>query len=109
MIDDAKFFAWLDGELGPAEAAEVEAKVSVDPELTRVAEEHRSLKRHLRGAFDPIAKTPVPEPLQAALRPSGEIIDFAAAKRARIMPSAIRWAAMAAPLALGVIVGTMVP
>ena len=29
MNDDDKFFAWLDGELAPAEAAEMEAKVAV--------------------------------------------------------------------------------
>ncbi len=109
MIDDEKFFAWLDGELAPAEAAEVEAKVASDPELTRRAEEHQALKQQLRGAFDPIAASPVPEQLQAALPPKADVIDFAAAKRARTMPSMTQWAAMAATLALGVFVGTMVP
>ena len=109
MIDDDKFFAWLDGELGPTEAADVEAKVASDPELSRLAEEHRALKQQLRGAFDPIATAPMPERLQAALRPSAEIVDFAAKKRARSMPSLAQWAAMAATLVLGVLLGTMVP
>ena len=109
MIEDDKFFAWLDGELGPAEAAEVEAKVASDPELTRLAEEHRALKQQLRGAFDPIVAAPVPERLQAALRPSAEVIDFAAKKRGRSLPSLTQWAAMAATLALGLFLGTMVP
>src|SRR6476620_11786057 len=109
MTDDEKFFAWLDGELGPAEAAEVEANVASDPELTRLAEEHRALAAQLRAGFDPIATAPVPERLQAALRPSADVIDFAVAKRTRALPSLPQWAAMAATLALGVFVGTMVP
>lgn len=109
MIEDEKFFAWLDGELGPAEAADVEAKVASDPKLSRLAEEHRSLRGQLRGAFDPVATSPAPERLQAALRSSADVIDFATVKRARTMPSVTQWAAMAATLALGLFVGTMVP
>lgn len=109
MQEDEKFFAWLDGELAPAEVAEMEAKIAADPQLRRLAEQHRALGAQLRGAFDPIAAAPVPGHLQAALRPSAEVIDFAAAKRARTMPSVPQWAAMAATLALGVFVGTLVP
>ena len=109
MTEDEKFFAWLDGELAPAEAAEMEEKVAADPELARLAQQHRALGAQLRGAFDPIAAAPVPERLQSALRPTAEVIDFAAAKRARTMPPLTQWAAMAATLALGVFVGTMVP
>jgi hypothetical protein len=109
MTEDEKFFAWLDGELAPAEAAEMEAKVAVDPQLKRLAEQHRAVAAQLRGAFDPIASAPVPEHLRAALRPSAEVIAFATAKRARTMPSLPQWAAMAATLALGIFVGTMVP
>lgn len=109
MTEDEKFFAWLDGELAPAEAAEMEAKVAADPQLKRLAEQHRAVAAQLRGAFDPIAVAPVPEHLRAALRPPAEVIDFAAAKRARTMPSLPQWAAMAATLALGIFVGTMVP
>jgi len=109
MNEDEKFFAWLDGELAPADAAEMEAKVAADPKLKQLADQHRALGAQLRGAFDPIAAAPMPEHLQAALRPSAKVIDFAAAKRARTMPSLPQWAAMAATLALGVFVGTMVP
>jgi hypothetical protein len=109
MTEDEKFFAWLDGELGLAEAAEMEAKVAADPSLARLAEQQRALGGQLRGAFDPVAAAPVPDRLQAALRPPAEVIDFAAAKRARSMPSLPQWAAMAATLAVGVLVGTMVP
>ena len=109
MTEDEKFFAWLDGELTPAEAADMEAKVAADPQLRQLAEQHRALGAQLSGAFDPIAAAPVPERLQAALHPSADLIDFAAAKRARTRPSLAQWAAMAATLALGIFVGTMVP
>jgi len=109
MTEDEKFFAWLDGELAPADAAEMEAKIAADPQLRRLAGQHRALGVQLRGAFDPIAAAPVPERLQAALRPAAEVIDFASAKRGRTMPSLPQWATMAATLALGIVVGTMVP
>jgi len=109
MTDDEKFFAWLDGELGSPEAAEMEAKVAANPDLARLAEQHRALGNRLRGAFDPIASAPIPERLQAVPRRSTKVIDFAAAKRARSIPSLPQWAAMAATLAVGVFVGTMVP
>jgi len=109
MTEDEKFFAWLDGELAPHEAAEMEAKVAADPQLQQLVEQHRALGAQLRGAFDSIEAAPIPERLQAALRPSAEVIDFAAAKRARTMPSLSQWASMAATLAIGVLVGTMVP
>lgn len=109
MMEEEKFFAWLDGELEPAAAAEMEAKVASDPELSRRADEHRALGKHLRGAFDPVATAPVPDHLQAALRPSADVVDFAATKQKRAIGSLPQWAAMAATLAVGVLVGTMVP
>ena len=109
MTDDEKFFAWIDGELGAAEAAEMEARVATDPDLKRLAEQHRSLGAQMRSAFDPIATAPIPDRLQAALRPSAQVIDFALAKRTRSMPALAQWAAMAATLAIGILVGTRLP
>ena len=109
MSDDEKFFAWLDGELGPSEAAEMEARVAADPELKRLADQHRALGSQLRSAFDTIADSPVPQTLQAALRPTAQVIDFRAAKRARSMPAVVQWTAMAATLAIGILIGTRVP
>jgi hypothetical protein len=109
MNDDDKFFAWLDGELGPAEAAEMEARVASDPQLKRLADQHRALGSQLRSAFDPVAEAPVPERLQAAVRPAAQVIDFGAVRRARSMPALAQWTAMAATLAIGIFVGTRVP
>lgn len=109
MTEDEKFFAWLDGELGPDEAAEMDAKVASDPKLQRLAEQHRALGVQLRRAFDPVAAAPVPEHLRGAVRPPAGVIDFAAVKRERSMPSLPQWAAIAATLAVGIITGIMIP
>ena len=60
MSDDEEFYAWLDGQLDAAAAAAVAERVAADPALTHLAEQHRALGAALRGAFDPIASSPVP-------------------------------------------------
>ena len=47
MVEEEKFFAWLDGELPAEEAARVEAEVAANPELSRKAEEHRAMAAKL--------------------------------------------------------------
>src|SRR5438046_2112638 len=108
---DEKFFAWLDGELSGDEAAEMEARVAASPELLAMAEKHRAMQARLRASFDPIAEAPVPEQLRAAVRPRAEVVDFGAAMRARETRrwgSLPQWAAMAATLAVGILVGTAI-
>jgi len=109
MISDEQFFAWLDGELGPAEAAATEAQVAADPALRRQADEHRALAARLGSAFDPIAHAPVPARLLDAVRPqTAEVVDLAA-RRPPARPFSVRmqWAAMAATLAIGIVAGSM--
>ena len=109
MTNDEKFFAWLDGELGADEAAEMEKKVAADPELSELARQHRSLGMRLSKAFDPILTAPVPQRLEDALRPRADVIDFASAKRRRSIPSLPQWTAIAATLAVGIFLGNMMP
>lgn len=114
MTTDEKFFAWLDGELGRADAAAMEREVAADPALAQLAADHRALKARLGQAFDPIAQEPIPERLEDALRPrDADIIDFGAATRAREARrgwgSLPQWTAMAATLAAGIVVGTVLP
>jgi hypothetical protein len=110
MTEDEKFFAWLDGELTGEEAAEMKARVAADPQLTQLAEQHRALGTRLTSVFDPVAAAPVPEHLRAALRQQpARVVELAGANRARSMSSLPQWAAMAATLAAGIVVGTMVP
>jgi hypothetical protein len=112
MVDDEKFFAWLDGELTGREAEAMAAKVASDPELAELAEHHRALAGRLKSAFDTVAEAPVPEGLVDALRGSRhQVIDFRAASRER-RKAGLRplpqWLALAATLVLGVGLGTLV-
>jgi hypothetical protein len=108
---DEKFFAWLDGELDPAESAEMEARVESDPRLSRLAQEHRALAARLRHAFDKVAEAPVPESLSKSLRKrEADVADFSAGRVSRGAPGWAplpQWAAMAATLVLGLLLGTM--
>lgn len=110
MIEEEKFFAWLDGELAPDEAARVEAAVAADPELSRKAEEHRAMAASLRGAFAPVVAASVPEWITQAARPDN-IVDLAKARESRQprgkMPFWSQAAALAATLAVGIFTGSM--
>ncbi len=112
MVDEEKFFAWLDGELAGTEAAEVEALVAADTELSARAAEHRALAGRLRAAFDPIAATSVPERLATSLKAEQPGVVSLATRRAsaseRRSGGVPQWAAMAATLAIGIFVGTLV-
>lgn len=110
-IDETKLFAWLDGELDAAEAAEVEAEVAADPRLAEMAEQHRAFEARVRGAFDTVAAAPVPERLTGMVKPPrSAIVDFVAFRRERRERGSWlplpQWAAMAATLALGIGLGT---
>lgn len=114
MIDQETFFAWLDGELSPDEAADIERQVAGDPDLQRQAANHHALIAGLRSAFAPVAEAPLPPHLAETLAPSTgrDIVDFAEARARRATRSAPPlWrqaAAMAATLAFGVIVGSQI-
>jgi len=112
MVEEEKFFAWLDGELPPEEAARVAAEVEADPKLSRMAEEHRAMAAGLRGAFGSVEAQPVPERLRAAVRTSDpQVVELAQARSARDASGATPlWAqltALAATLAVGVFAGNM--
>jgi anti-sigma factor RsiW len=83
MVDEEKFFAWLDGELSPDEAARVEAEVAADPEWSKLAAEHRSMTAGLRGAFGAVETRPVPERLQVMLKGDGNVVSLADARSRR--------------------------
>lgn len=101
-MTDERFFAWLDGELPPAEAAEMEAKVEADPSLKAEADRHRAMIARMRFAFDSVAsqqEEPAEQPMPA------KVIDFAAAreKRQAGRPARMQWAALAATLCVGLL------
>lgn len=106
MMTDEIFFAWLDGELDPTEAAAVEKEVALNPGLQRKAEAHRALHGRMRAAFDPIADAPLPAGLAP---PDAKVIDLASHRRSdRPAWRGLQWAAMAATLAVGIMVGSLI-
>ena len=111
MVEEEKFYAWLDGELAREEAAKVEAAVAADPELSRLAEEHRAMMAGLRSAFAEIDRLPVPERLTKAIEQDGKLASLAEARSRRASrPAPAFWAqaaALAATLALGVFAGNL--
>lgn len=115
MVTDETFFAWLDGELAPDEAARVGAEVAADPRLSAMAADHRAMQARLKAAFDPLLDRPLPDALKAAVGSGSrnDVVDFAYAKArrddARRWRSAPQWTAMAATLAVGILIGAIVP
>ena len=112
MVTDETLFAWLDGELDPAEAERVAAAVAADRELAARAEQHRAMQAQLKSAFDGLLTQPVPDAIAAAARVEEPgVIDFAQAKRereARGRAPLPQWAALAATLAIGLFAGAMI-
>jgi hypothetical protein len=109
MVEDEKFFAWLDGELPPDEAARVEAEVAADPRLSRLADEHRAMTRGLRQAFAEVESQPVPERLRRPIDQDEKVVSLADARAVqaarRATPVWAQMAALAATLAVGVFAG----
>ena len=107
MPTDEKFFAWLDGELDADEAARVEAEVAADANLGRLADEHRALQTRLKTAFGSVLEAPVPPKLITAAGSDGEseVVQFRARPRGPVW----KMLPLAAMLAVGIVVGTVIP
>ena len=105
-IDEATIIAWVDGELGDAEAAQVASAAAADPALMALAERHQAMTARFAAAFAPILDEP------AVLPKSAAVVSLAAVRaerKARETKPARRWweigGAIAASLLVGVIVG----
>ena len=112
MVEEETFFAWLDGELSPEQAARVGAEVAADRRLSRLADEHRGMTAGMRSAFAEVASAPVPERIAAIVpAPEGRVVDLAQVRAVReargMMPFWAQMAALAATLAVGVLTGSM--
>jgi hypothetical protein len=112
MVEDEKFFAWLDGELPPGEAARIEAEVAADPRLSLLAEEHRKMTAGLRRAFGEVETQPVPDRLAGILsQEGGKVVNLAEVRERRshrTPPSLwVQMGALAATLAIGIVTGNL--
>lgn len=92
--------AFVDGQLDPAQAAQVAAALEAHPALALRAARQRELRALLQRQFAPVLEEPVPLRLQAAAtgaRPR--------AARRGAAPAWRAWGALAASLMLGVLLG----
>jgi len=99
-LDEETLMAYVDGELDPRRAAEVEALLAEDAEARATVQMFRDTTARMRSAFDPILREPVPARLLAAVNApaTGKVSDIRLARRgalARIFPQTA-WARAAA-------------
>lgn len=99
MERDERLMAYVDGELGEAERAAFEQELAVDPALQREVARQQELRGRLSATFDPVLDEPVPLQLRLAAE--------AANTPGRRSWRAPQWAAMAACLALGLVLGRL--
>lgn len=111
MVEDETFFAWLDGELPPEEAARIEAAVAADPRLSRLAENHRVMATGLRNAFRQVTTQPVPQRIQNASRSASAVVSLTDERERRSVRKAssirIQMSALAATLVAGIFTGNI--
>ena len=120
-FSDEMLMAYADGELDPAAHAEIEAAMATDPEVARAVERHRAFTANVRGAYQSVLEEPVPARLAALVSTDedktaempivqlgdrrAEIDRRAAQAAAAARPRLPQWAAIAASLAIGLLVG----
>jgi hypothetical protein len=113
-LTDEELMAYADGEMSAIDAKRVEAAMAGDAALAARVARFRAVRRALHTAYDSVLSEPVPERLRALL---GDVaaneppapVDLAAQRQKRAVrfgPPA--WAAMAASLIVGVLVGRAV-
>jgi len=67
-IPDETLMAYADGELEPAQRAEIEAAMAADPQVARRVEQHQALRKRLGSTFDRVLLETVPDALIASIR-----------------------------------------
>lgn len=100
-VDRETIGAFVDGELNEIERRRVEAELASNPVLAQQVEAERRLRGLLKARFDPIAEELVPERLAAAVRAGTKIAPLPRRGRWAVP----QWAAIAATLMLGLLLG----
>jgi hypothetical protein len=109
-VDDERLMAYLDGELDERGRAEVEQALAGDVGLRNRLGAQRRLRNRLAGHYDPVAQEAVPDRFRAILDPP--IVDLTVAREQRRPGSRPQWqnfAAIAATLVLGILLGRSLP
>jgi hypothetical protein len=109
QVDDDRIAALVDGELPSAEIAAIEAAAAADPALAARIERARALRAAVASAFADSLSDPPPARLLETIRGGAEVVDLneVRARRAAapLAPTAARWGAIAASLALAFVAG----
>lgn len=111
IVSDEKLAAYVDGELGDFEAAQVRRAIEADPALAEQEAALRSLKAMLSAHYDPILAEPVPPALTEPIAAAAKVVDIGTARAARarwFQRPLVRYAvlpALAASLVLVIFVG----
>ncbi len=101
MSREERLIAFVDGELDPPEALAFEAELAADSRLAAEVDQQRRLRERIASVYGLIADEPTPDRLVLAA--------CAAANDSAARFGPTQWAAMAACLAIGVLVGFVVP
>lgn len=99
MSREERLIAYVDGELSAADRTLFEAELAADPSLAAQVEQQRRLRERIAAAYAPVVGEPVPERLAATA--------LAANDRGGFRP--MHWAAVAAALVAGVLLGFAAP
>lgn len=111
--DDARIHAYVDGALDSATAARLEADSRNDAALAARIARQRELSARLRAEYDLVLEEPIPQSLRDALaapKPSAAVTPIGAAQKTapRASWSLREWAALAAAVVLGAVLGPFV-
>jgi hypothetical protein len=115
-VSEDQLMAYVDGELDAPARAQVERAIAEDPGLAARVTRHQALRARLQSSFSGVLNEPVPERLlataRAGARPSAGVVALAEARARRLIssarrPSLLRWAAIAASGAVGLLAGLM--
>lgn len=116
-FSDEMLMAYADGELDGTQRAEIEAAIASDPAVRRAVERHRALAVRVKAAYQDVLDEPLPANLASLTgKPvAAPVVELRAEREARRAPRAAllswrmpQWAAMAASVALGLMVGAFV-
>jgi hypothetical protein len=116
-FSDEVLMAYADGELDAARRAQIEAAMASDPAVRRAVERHRALAQRVKSAYQGVLEEPLPANLASlAGKPvAAPVFELRAERETRRAKESVslpwrmpQWAAMAASVALGVMVGVFV-
>lgn len=106
-MTDEQILAYVDGELGPLEALRFERAMAADGGIAARVDRHRRLRDLVAAHFAPVADEPLPAGLAELLNRDDKVVAFP--RRKLWTGGGGRYAALAATLVAGLVVGQLLP